>query len=639
MSFHRNFGSGTRPSLRSQSGQTVILVVVVLGIFLLAFIGFAVDFTNLWFHRQMAQGAADAACQAGAMDMLTIFNGSPLPTAGFTPGVGSDASCLPVPMPAFDCAGSPGAAPCRYAQLNGYSGTGLLANQESNQVCVSFPGSVPGVPPGSVPPPSLASTAFMRVDVVDRAKVFFSGLITGNRTQDVRASASCGLQLAKAPIPLIVLNPTCQKSLTISGSATLKIVGGPNKSVQVNSNNLTCAAATQSGGGCSGNGMVDLSEGGPSFTGSNFGVFGFPSTAPANYLGGTTGVWSSGSPIGDPYSRVTPPDLTSVPSAPNPIIVNWTGAAVNPDTTYGCPDHSGCIVYFPGFYDHPIVVKGETALFVPGIYFIQPTTFATDFATARGTRACGSCNAQGGTICGTPACADETKATGQACKADLLVDANGVIRPARDDAPRNPGPPAIANDGSRGTLFYFSGSSGAGWGSAAFVGNAGNPGGRIVDDYLTSNVTCPGGTPPDPRVGIPSTVSGNILNGQCTAGGNYYPFDSLGSNRGLLFFQDHSNNAPGGQATFQGSGGMLLSGTVYAHNCTASLPAATSCNPYSFPTGDWQAFVQLQGTPGSGTYVLGEIVTDQLNESGNGAVAMQLNTNAILQILKVQLLR
>ncbi len=84
---------------------------------------------------------------------------------------------------------------------------------------------------------------------------------------------------------------------------------------------------------------------------------------------------------------------------------------------------------------------------------------------------------------------------------------------------------------------------------------------------------------------------------------------------------------------------MLLSGTVYAHNCTASLPAATSCNPYSFPTGDWQAFVQLQGTPGSGTYVLGEIVTDQLNESGNGAVAMQLNTNAILQILKVQLLR
>lgn len=612
LTFHRSFGSGIRADLRSQMGQTVILVVLVLGIFLLGFIGFAVDYTNMWLHRQQAQGAADAACQAGAMDMLTIFNGSSLPSAGFTPGT------------AFDCATTPGAAPCKYANLNGYNGAGLLADQESNRVTVGFPPSVPGVPPGSVPPSSLASTSFMRVDVVDRAKVFFSGLITGNRTQDVRAFAECGLQLAKAPIPLIVLNPSCEKSLTISGSATLKIVGGPNKSVQVNSGNTTCASATQSGGGCSGNGTVDLSHGGPGFTGSNFGTFGAPAAAPANFNGGSTGVWGPGTPIGDPYSRVTPP--TQPVNAPAPIKVTY------PDATYGCPDHSGCIVYFPGFYDHPIVVKGETALFVPGIYFIRPTTFATDYATYKGTRNCGSCNAQGGTLCGTPACSNETKATGQACKADLLVDANGVIRPALDGAP--------GNDGSHGTFFYFSGSSGVGWGSAAFVGNAGNPGGRTVDNYTTSNVTCPSGTPPAAALGIPATISGNILNGQCTTGGNYYPYDSIGSNRGLLFFQDHANNAPGGQATFQGSGGMVLSGTVYAHNCTgASYPAATSCGTYDFPTGDYQAFVQLQGTPGSGTYVLGEIVTDGLNESGNGEVAMQLSTNAVLQILKVQLLR
>jgi uncharacterized membrane protein len=44
----------------------------MLSLFLLAVLAFAVDYTNIWFQRQQMQTAADAACQAGAMDVYQI---------------------------------------------------------------------------------------------------------------------------------------------------------------------------------------------------------------------------------------------------------------------------------------------------------------------------------------------------------------------------------------------------------------------------------------------------------------------------------------------------------------------------------------------------------------------------------------
>ena len=71
---------------RAESGQIMVSLLLMLSIFLLAIVGFAVDLTNLWFHRQAAQTAADAACQAGAMDMAALAAGMALPNMGFTPG-------------------------------------------------------------------------------------------------------------------------------------------------------------------------------------------------------------------------------------------------------------------------------------------------------------------------------------------------------------------------------------------------------------------------------------------------------------------------------------------------------------------------------------------------------------------------
>ena len=65
-----NYPREARSRLGSERGQTSIIVILALSVFLLGAIGFAVDIANLWFHRQSAQNAADAACTASAMDML-----------------------------------------------------------------------------------------------------------------------------------------------------------------------------------------------------------------------------------------------------------------------------------------------------------------------------------------------------------------------------------------------------------------------------------------------------------------------------------------------------------------------------------------------------------------------------------------
>ena len=601
--------SRSRRQLSAESGQTNIFVLLILGIFFLGFIGLAVDYSNLWFHRQMAQGAADAACQAGAMDLLVDYSGGGPNQGGFTPGTN------------FDCKDLPSCAPCRYAALNGYTGGLLVADTPGANVTVSSPGSVPGSSP---PPGSIAAIPFLRVDVLDRASVYFSSLLTGQRTTDVRAFAVCGLQLAKAPIPIIVLNPSCQHSLQVSGSATLKIVGGPTKSVQVNSTggNSACAAATQaSANSCSGNGTIDLSQGGPAFSGSNFGTFGGPGPAPVNFIPGATGSWGQGTPIGDPYAQVQPPSRPVALSPTNGPSPNSTAPIQVPYGVDGCPDHStgpnlACDKYLPGRYDKPIVVTNRTAIFVPGVYYIEPTSYTA----ANGGRS--------GGYCGTAGSGCTAGGSGQ-CRADFVVGNNGVVRPASNSA--------VGSDGSNGVIFYLSGPGGAtGYGGAVFQANAGNPGGRTIDSFPRTGLTCDGSLPAS-QLSIPSSVNGNVLLGQCTAQGNYYGAPStdtisLTGVRGLLFFQNRANADQNGQSNMQGGGGLALSGTLYAHNC----PGSPNCS--AFPT-DYNAFIQLQGTPGTGTYILGEIVADQLVETGNGAIGMQLNPNAVYFILKATMLR
>ena len=130
--------SRSSAAAHNDAGQAAILVILMLSLFLLAVLAFAVDYTNIWFQRQQVQTAADAACQAGAMDMYQLISGASYPPIGFVPGTAGNCNAY----------GSAGPSMCWYASKNGFNGySGGTAS-----VSWSFPGSVSGVtaPPSSV---------------------------------------------------------------------------------------------------------------------------------------------------------------------------------------------------------------------------------------------------------------------------------------------------------------------------------------------------------------------------------------------------------------------------------------------------------------------------------------------------------
>ena len=562
------------------NGQVTALIAFAVSAVLIGLLAFAADMSNLWFHRQTAQDAADAACGAGAMDMLYTVQGTPM--GGFT--MGSN----------FDCASLPTAAPCKYAALNGYRSPGLTAGQASNDVSISFLSSIAGVQ--GAPRAIAGDFPFMQVDVADRVPVFFAGLVTGSRYQDVHAVARCGLVLPPGPGPIMVLNPTCGHALEVSGSATVAVVGGPVRGIVVNSNNSGCAAATTGGAGCTGGGTIDLSKGGPDFTGSDFAVAGAPTIAPSGFNGGTTGQWvSPGSPMLDPFKLAAPPAVPLPPSQPPDPYPSQCQNQANPCNvaygTNGCPDPLGCVEYGPGLYTSAISVKNQTAIFDPGVYYITGTTSGN--ASAPGT-----------------GCVPGPSGSG---RYGLYASSGGTLRPS-----------TAVGDGSHGTMFYLSGNGPGTYGSVFFGSNSGKSTG--IDPFPSSQVPCPGGPAPNPP--LPPTLVGNILLAPCTG-----PYgDPSGQNRGMLMFQDRNNADPNGQPSMQGGGGLLLGGNLYFHNCPNSTTAPCANT-------DYNAFLNLQGTSGSTTYVYGDIISDELVLGGNGQVTMQLDPKAMFYIPKVSLLQ
>ena len=88
-------------------------------------------------------------------------------------------------------------------------------------------------------------------------------------------------------------------------------------------------------------------------------------------------------------------------------------------------------------------------------------------------------------------------------------------------------------------------------------------------------------------------------------------------------------------ANWGGNGQFLLAGTMYFHSCNSSATGVDckTATPY------YTDFLTLGGTSGSGTYVLGNVVTDKLELGGTSALTMDLNSNVAFSILKATLLR
>jgi putative Flp pilus-assembly TadE/G-like protein len=573
--FHRLAG-------HQDEGQVSIMVVLAVGTFLIAFVGFGVDMTNLFLHRQTAQGAADAACVAAGMDMekqrvngrCTSAAGTSYPCGNFTSGT------------TFNCAtaGSPTPAPCAYAALNGYNGANgtipLPQGVEGNSVQVSFPASVSGA---VTPDATLTGPyPFVQVDVYDAVKVYFSSWLSGSRTQSVHALAKCGLQVVNQPVPILVLDPTEAKSFQVNGNPLVQIIGGPNRSIQVNSEAFSAQASGDAAylSASTNQVQVDLTHAGLNYDGANFGVTGGPDTAPGGFLTSSPFSWQSHvSPVDDPFALVPPPADPGVKGTTTPIAYG----------TDGCPDPAAtvangkCIEFTAGYYDTGISVQNYTAIFDPGVYYIKGGTFQ--------------------------------------------IQANSLVRPG-----------TAAGDGSMGTIFYLTCATPGSCTSknVATVLVGANAGGNTADAFDTSRAHCPGDTAWDSRAGIPATVGGNVFLAPCTKDGTYPQAPQglgIGAQRGILFFADRSAAAQGGQ-TFNGGGGLLLTGTMYFRDCPNLLTTGTCQDP---PT-DYQNMLYLTGGSGSGTRVFGQIVTDQLTLQGNSGITMDLNPWS-KPVLKVALLQ
>ena len=104
---------------RDEEGQAVVLMAAVMSILLIGAIGLALDGSQLYAQRQMAQTAADAAAEAGIMSIFDGTNGSGT-TAFSTEGT-------------FTCRMTDARTPCVYASDNGFGGSA------SDTVTVSFP--------------------------------------------------------------------------------------------------------------------------------------------------------------------------------------------------------------------------------------------------------------------------------------------------------------------------------------------------------------------------------------------------------------------------------------------------------------------------------------------------------------------
>jgi hypothetical protein len=582
-------GVGKLPD--NQSGQASVFLLLMLATFLLAAVGFAVDLSSMWFHRQAAQSAADASCVAGAMDMLYLNNGTIASSPSFIAGT------------AGDCNSSSAAAICKYAIFNGYTATTAAASwgasTATGAVAVNwtFPASVTGVKTSSVTYP------FLKVVVQEKPATWFMGLV-GVKSLTVGASCTCGVTPGTGAPPLVILDPSTTQALWVSGGAHIVITGGPTVSIGVNSSANGSAAANSSNNAVycdGGNGYpIDTSAAGPSGTGGRLSIVGGPTTN--QYCGAQTILNDPGNTLWKSPAAATPDPYASVPAATQPIapqlltaspvgdatgciqnaVASGSNGCARKDPTYGlttgvwvgpgtdsCPNtianssaghnvgqdpgtyveyYGSCLEFSPGYYPTGINVTNlagwanDVAIFQPGVYYLN---------------------------------------------GNLNVGSSSTIRNAWIGT----------QPSTQGVMFYFLS------GGPLFSGGSGAANSNIssVPSYY---VNCSGSTTPS---GMPPSLAGNVLASQCSAGGTYVGAPSSDTYsasgvRGLLFFTDHSNTY---NNVLLGAGGSLnFTGGLYFHNSS------------------YADNVEFDGAGSSTTYAIGTIVVDQLKLSGSGTIKM-----------------
>lgn len=632
----------------SQKGQTFVIIIMFIGLVLLAMLGIAADYTQVWAHRQMAQGAADAACEAGAADLfVNAINPSASGNGGLKPFTWIGKT--------YDCSAASTDPVCTYAALNGYS-TG---------VHVTFPTSLTGV--ATLPAAIKPANPYIQVTVTDTVPMSFSNLVSSTGTVTINAKAGCGVSPVAVPVPLVVLHQTAASSLSTQGSGGIQILGGPIRSIQVDSKDVGAVNVA-------GSTTVDLTKAGPDGNGGDFGVFGTEAQPSGVQL--NNGHWiSPASPLGDPWANINEPPLPAKAGISRPVTFG----------TRGCPDPAGCVQFTAG--DYTGTVSGTNCDSSPTVIYLNvnsepngclilPITLKINDrnpgktyntagevilptnhnpggfvykVTATGKAATTSNNK-------FPASGNWNQTVGGTQTDGAVIWTNIGVMPSGSlsTAIFDPGiyyigveglqlgsgstvrPSTAAGDSSGGPTFFFTQNPGTGknLGTITVDANSGkasactsvappSPSGCIVSYKLdgTANLgvtstalACSGGTNPN---GLPTSglIDGNVLLGPCSGD---YGGSTDGKNRGFLFFQKRATAV---SANWGGSAGSLISGFMYFHNTS------------------YGSKITMSGGSSSSALSLGNMVADKVILTGGSGIKMILNAQTTFQILKPTLLQ
>ena len=363
-----------------ERGQATVFLVLALGIFLIGGVGFVVDGANLWFHRQSAQTAADAACTAGAMDMLSVASGADLTGSPWTSSATS------------------------YAGFNGYPSSAVNVSLSSTFTGIASSGDCDYTTHAVCAATDLFSRPYMTVSVTDPVPTTFMRLVGASSRVSIPGRATCGLSNVLSPVPVLVLNPNAPHGLDMNGSAitkTLKSSGslsisGVLKNIQVNSRDAN--AVDLSGGTVSLSNAVGDGNG-------ELAVAGRESESDAG--GDLSGKWvSAAGIISDPFATIK----VDQPALAPPPQYGITGCP-------GLPPGVQCDLYQPGYYPSLFTslgiscagsLRGDAAIcvgnrlinpnqtglavFEPGTYYLAEDFFAnassclrSDFTSGDGT--------------------------------------------------------------------------------------------------------------------------------------------------------------------------------------------------------------------------------------------------------------
>jgi len=345
-----------------EEGQAIVLVVLAMGIFLIGAVGLGFDGSILYAQLRKAQLAADAAAQAA---MLSVYDGTntvSTNSAKFSTGA------------SFTCATGDARTPCKYAGLDGF-------NTSADTITVDFPTSAPGVTLSSVYPTNLVKVT------VSRSVSATLMRLLGSTSTTITATATAAIVDVNSPVPIIVIHPTSTSKLSspfsVQGTPSIKICGGPTRSIQVNSSSSTAA---NSGGSAS----IDLSKAGPNDTngtcttgtGADLGVWGGPSSLSGVSYGSSGKYVNPASWLQDPLRNVSPPSIPTVGGAVGGAQLNGSqtsitaGNSVAPSAggSVTCPlstSPHGCTLLTPGLYSTGLNLTNTYAMFMPGIYYMQ----------------------------------------------------------------------------------------------------------------------------------------------------------------------------------------------------------------------------------------------------------------------------